>query len=132
VRRHLEELLAKAKVVPSVNQIEVSPFLQQRDARAVCAANGIIVEAYSPLTRGRRLAHPVVARIARRVRRSPAQVLLRWGIQHGLVVLPKSVNPDRIAQNAAIFDFSLDAEAMAELDGLDEGLATGWDPRTQA
>jgi diketogulonate reductase-like aldo/keto reductase len=131
MRQHLEELLAKAKVIPAVNQIEVSPFLQQRDARAVCKDSGIIVEAYSPLTRGRRLDHPAVAGIARRIGRSPAQVLLRWGIQHGLVVLPKSANADRIAQNAAIFDFSLDATAMAELDGLDEGLATGWDPRTQ-
>jgi diketogulonate reductase-like aldo/keto reductase len=132
LRPHLEELLAKAKVVPAVNQIEVSPFLQQRDARAVCAANGIVVEAYSPLTRGHRLGDPVVAGIARRIGRSAAQVLLRWGIQHGLVVLPKSAHPDRIAENAAIFDFSLDAKAISELDGLDEGLATGWDPRTQA
>jgi diketogulonate reductase-like aldo/keto reductase len=131
MRPHLKELLAKAKVVPAVNQIEVSPFLQQRDARAACAASGIIVEAYSPLTRGRRLDHPAVQGIAQRFGRSPAQVLLRWGIQHGLVVLPKSANPDRIAQNGAIFDFTLDTKAMAELDALDEGLATGWDPRTQ-
>jgi diketogulonate reductase-like aldo/keto reductase len=131
MRGHLEELLAKAKVVPAVNQIEVSPFLQQRDARAACAASGIVVEAYSPLTRGRRLDHPVVLGIAQRIERSPAQVLLRWGVQHGLVVLPKSANPERIAQNGAIFDFSLDAKSMAELDGLDEGLATGWDPRAQ-
>lgn len=131
MRPHLEELLAKAKIVPAVNQIEVSPFLQQRDARAACADHGIVVEAYSPLTRGRRLDHPLVSGIARRIGRSPAQVLLRWGVQHGLVVLPKSAHPDRIAQNAAIFDFSIDAKSMAELDGLDEGLATGWDPRTQ-
>jgi diketogulonate reductase-like aldo/keto reductase len=131
MRQHLEELLGKAKVVPTVNQIEVSPFLQQRDARAACKDRGIVVEAYSPLTRGRRLSHAVVTGIARRIARSPAQVLLRWGIQHDLVVLPKSANAARIAENAEIFDFSLDAKGMAELDGLDEGLATGWDPRTQ-
>jgi diketogulonate reductase-like aldo/keto reductase len=65
------------------------------------------------------------------VQRSPAQVLLRWGIQHGLVVLPKSAHPQRIAENARLFDFALDADAMAVLDGLDEGLTTGWDPATQ-
>jgi diketogulonate reductase-like aldo/keto reductase len=132
LRPHLEELLARARTVPAVNQIELSPFLQQRDAREVCAAHGIVVEAYSPLTHGRRLAHPAVVKIAENVRRSPAQVLLRWGIQHGLVTLPKSAHEPRIVENAALFDFSLDPAAMAELDALEEGLATGWDPRTQA
>jgi diketogulonate reductase-like aldo/keto reductase len=131
LRPHLEEVLAHAHTVPAVNQIEISPFLQQRDARAVCEARGIVVEAYSPLTHGRRLRHPAVTKIAERVSRSPAQVLLRWGIQHALVVLPKSSREPRIVENAAIFDFTLDTEAMAALDGLEEGLATGWDPRSQ-
>ena len=130
--KHLEELLAHAQVVPAVDQIEVSPFLQQRETRALCARHGIVVEAYSPLTHGRRLGHPVVAGVAARAGRSPAQVLLRWAIQHGLVVLPKSTHETRIRENAAIFDFSLDPEAMAALDGCEEGLATGWDPREQA
>jgi diketogulonate reductase-like aldo/keto reductase len=127
--RHLDELLAHAKVVPAVNQIEVTPFLQQRDARAASARHGIVVEAYSPLTRAMRLDDPVVATVARRVGRSPAQVLLRWGIEHGMVVLPKSTRRERIAENVAIFDFTLPPEAMAELDGLEEGLVSGWDPR---
>ena len=131
VRPHLEELLAVAHTVPAVNQIEISPFLQHRDAREICSEKGIVVEAYSPLTHGRRLNHPAVVRIAKRVGRSVAQVLLRWGVQHGLVVLPKSTHEQRIAENAALFDFTLDAESMTELDGLEEGLATGWDPRTQ-
>jgi diketogulonate reductase-like aldo/keto reductase len=129
---HLEELLAHAKVVPAVDQIEVHPFLQHRDTRAFCASHGIVVEAYSPLTHGERLRDAAITEVARRVNRSNAQVLLRWGIQHGMVVLPKSVTPARIAENLAVFDFTLDAEAMAKLDALDEGAPTGWDPRGQA
>jgi diketogulonate reductase-like aldo/keto reductase len=128
---HLEELLAKAKVVPAANQIEVHPFLQHRETRAFCEKHGIVVEAYSPLTRGERLDDPRVAEVARRIGKTNAQVLLRWGIQHGMVVLPKSVKEKRIAENAALFDFELDAEAMKKLDALDEGAATGWDPRQQ-
>ena len=128
---HLEELLASAKVVPAVNQIEVHPFLQHRETRALCAKLGIIVEAYSPLTHGRRIGHPVVKSVAERTGRSPAQVLIRWAIQHGMVVLPKSAREARIKENAAVFDFTLDAAAMKALDDCDEGLATGWDPREQ-
>ena len=128
---HLEELLAAANEVPAVNQIEVSPFLQRRETRALCARHGIVVEAYSPLTHARRLDHPIVKEVARRVGRSAAQVLLRWGLQHGLIVLPKSTKPARIAENGALFDFALDDRAMKELDALEEGLATGWDPADQ-
>jgi diketogulonate reductase-like aldo/keto reductase len=129
--RHLDELLAHARVAPAVDQIEVHPFLQQRDTRAACARHGIVVEAYSPLTHGLRLDHPVVTAAAARIGRTPAQVLLRWAIQHGMVVLPKSAREARIRENAAIYDFSLDAEAMRALDACDEGLATGWDPRDE-
>ena len=132
LKPHLEELLGKARVVPAANQIELTPFLQRRETVALCRAHGIAIEAYSPLTRGLRLEHPVLVDVARRLKRSPAQVLLRWGVQHGFAVLPKSVNPPRIAENAALFDFAIDAEAMARLDGLEEGLATGWDPAGQA
>lgn len=127
---HLEELLGKAKVVPAVNQIEVHPFLQHRDTRAFCAARGIVVEAYSPLTHGQRIDDPVITAVARRVGRTNAQVLLRWGVQHGMVVLPKSVSETRIAENMKL-DFTLDSEAMAALDALEAGAPTGWDPRTQ-
>ena len=128
---HLEELLAGAKVKPEVNQIEVHPFLQHRETRAACAKHGIVVEAYSPLTRGERLSDPRITEVAKRAGKSNAQVLLRWGIQHGMVVLPKSVHEKRIAENGAVFDFTLDAEAMRKLDALEEGAATGWDPRRQ-
>lgn len=130
--RHLEELLAHATVPPGVNQIEVHPFLQQRDVRAACDRHGIVVEAYSPLTKGARLGHPAILRIASRTGRTAAQVLLRWGLQSGLVVLPKSTRPERIAENGGLFDFRLDEAAMRELDALEEGLVTGWDARTQS
>jgi diketogulonate reductase-like aldo/keto reductase len=128
MERHLEELLRHARIVPEVNQIEVHPFLQRRSVRAMCAKHGIVVEAYSPLTKGQRLSHPVVRSIAQRVGRSPAQVMLRWGIQHELVVLPKSTRKERIHENLALFDFILEAADMARLDALEEGLATGWNP----
>lgn len=128
---HLEELTKSAKVLPAVNQIELTPFLQRSGTVALCRKLGITLEAYSPLTRGQRLSHPVVLELAATTGRSPAQVLLRWGVQRGFVILPKSVTPERIVENAALFDFELDAGSMAKLDALEEGLVTGWDPATQ-
>ena len=125
---HLRELLGHAKVVPHVNQIELSPFLQRRDTCALCREHRIVVEAYCPLTQGKRLADARLAAVAHRVGRTPAQVLLRWSIEHGNVVLSRSVRREHIAENAAVFDFTLDATAMAQLDALEEGLATAWDP----
>lgn len=126
--RHLEELLSVAKIVPAVNQIELHPFLQQKGAVAVCRANGIAVQAYSPLTKGRRLDHPALTAIARELGRSPAQILIRWSLQHGFVVLPKSAKRPRVLENAAVFDFELDQAQMARLDALEENLHTAWDP----
>jgi diketogulonate reductase-like aldo/keto reductase len=131
--RHLDELLADASVPPAVNQIELSPFLyrSREDTLRRCAEEGIAVEAYSPLTKGRRLDDSTVASIAAELRRPPAQVLIRWSLQNGFIVLPRSSNARRIAENAAVFDFDLDDEQMAALDALDEGLTTGWDPARQ-
>lgn len=126
---HLRELLDHATVLPAVNQVELHPFHQQREAVEVCRANGIAVQAYCPLTRAARLGDPAVAAVARRVGRTPAQVLVRWSLQRGFVPLPKSTHADRIAQNFAVWDFDLDDAAMAALDALDEGLAVAWDPR---
>jgi diketogulonate reductase-like aldo/keto reductase len=127
---HLSALLAEARVIPAVNQIELSPFLQQRQVRATCAAAGIAVAAYSPLTKGRRLDHPVVLRIAARHDASPAQVLLRWGLQTGAAVLPKSVRAARIAENIALDSVHLDEGDMAALDALEENFVTGWNPQS--
>jgi diketogulonate reductase-like aldo/keto reductase len=131
---HLDELLASASVLPAVNQIELSPFLHRtrEDTVRRCAEEGIAIEAYSPLTKGRRLDDSTVASIADKVGRTPAQVLIRWSLQRGFVVLPRSSNPARIAENAAVFDFALDDAQMSVLDALDEGLTTGWDPEGQA
>jgi diketogulonate reductase-like aldo/keto reductase len=127
---HLDELLAVARVRPAANQIELSPFLYatRRGIVERCRAERIAIEAYSPLTKGERLDDRAVGRIADELGRTPAQVLIRWAIEKGLVVLPRSSNPARIAENAQVFDFELGPERMAALDALDEGLTTGWDP----
>ena len=132
--RHLDELLSRASEPPAVNQIELSPFLfrSREDTVRRCAEEGIVVEAYSPLTKGRRLNDPTVVTIAAEVGRTPAQVLIRWSVEKGFVVLAGSSNPDHVRENAAVFDFTLDDAQMAALDALDEGLTTGWDPATQA
>lgn len=129
---HLQELKARAQVLPAVNQLELTPFLQRRETVAWCRQHGITLAAYSPLTRGQRLDHPVVVELAQKLGKSPAQILLRWGLEHGFVVLPKSVTPARIEENAQLFDFALDAAAMKKLDALEENLVTGWDPATEA
>jgi methylglyoxal/glyoxal reductase len=129
--RHLDELAQSAKVLPMVDQIEVSPFLQQRDTREWCARNGLVVEAYSPLTKGLRLKHPEVLGIARDLGCSAAQVLIAWSLAKGLVTLPKSVKPDRIRSNLEAARLELPDGALERLDSLEEGLVTGWDPRTQ-
>jgi diketogulonate reductase-like aldo/keto reductase len=126
--RHLDELLAQATVPPAVNQVEFHPFLFQRDLLAHCRRRGIQLEAYAPLVKAQRMEHPILVRIARKHRKSPAQVLVRWCLEHEVVVIPKSVRPERIRENLEVFDFALDADDLAALDGLDEGYRTSWDP----
>jgi len=126
--RHLEELLRGTPAPPAVNQVEFHPFLYQKDLLEFCVRQKIQLEAYSPLTRGHRLNHSVISQIASRHGRTPAQVLIRWSLQHGLVVIPKSISPDRIRENAAVFDFELKAEDMKRLDSLDESSHVAWDP----
>ncbi len=125
---HLEELLASSELVPAVNQIELSPFLYPKDVIDFCAKHGIAVEAYSPLTRGRRLDDRRLKPLAAKYKRSPAQVLIRWGLQHGIIEIPKSARPEHIRENAAVFDFEISPEDMRTLDSLNEGLHTSWDP----
>lgn len=129
---HLEHLLDHSDVVPAVNQVEMSPFLRQPGLLDFCRRKGIQVEAYSPLTKGRRLSDPRLVALAARYGRSPAQILIRWGLQRGLVEIPKSVRPARIRENADVFDFSISEEDMTGLDAFDEGLHTGWDPTHEA
>jgi methylglyoxal/glyoxal reductase len=129
---HLEHLLSWAEVVPAVNQVEFSPFLYQRELLDYCTAKGIRLEAYSPLTRGRRFGDTRLQAIAKRLGRTPAQVLVRWALQHGLIVIPKSARRERILENADVFGFSLSGEDMAVLDALDERLRVSWNPETLA
>lgn len=118
---HLNELLAQATVTPAVNQIELHPRLQQRQTRDYCAAHGIQVEAYSPLMRGGDvLREPTITQLAEKYDKDPAQIVLRWHVQHGLVVIPKSVTPERIRSNIDIFNFELAEDEMRSIDGLDE------------
>jgi diketogulonate reductase-like aldo/keto reductase len=128
--RHLEELLAASEVKPAVNQIELHPFIYRtrKDTVDFCHQHNIVIESYSPLTKGMRIKHPVVKRIARAHDRTPAQILIRYCLEKNTVVLPKSVHRDRIRENADVFDFTLHPAEVEELDGLDENLATGWDP----
>jgi diketogulonate reductase-like aldo/keto reductase len=130
--RHLDELMGECRIAPCVNQVEFHPFLFQRELLERCRAHRIQLEAYGPLVRGQRMDHPVVARVARKHGRTPAQVLVRWGIEHEVVTIPKSAQPERIRENADVFGFALDAEDLAALDGLDEGYRTAWDPTDAA
>jgi len=151
--RHLTELLAETKTVPAVNQVEFHPYLYQRDLLDFCAGEGIVIEAYSPLTKGVRLKDPKLVAVARKYSKvepqqatpwsrlplldrlsrvsetkSPAQILIRWALQHGLVVIPKSANRRRILEDADVFDFEISAEDMEILDRFNENLRTCWDP----
>lgn len=128
--RHLEELFGQEAMIPAVNQIELSPYNLRSRQEVVdfCHEHQIVLEAYSPLTKGQKLKDPQLVSMAHRYGRSPAQILIRWSLQRGFVVLPKSVRPERISENAHVFDFALDDADMAALDALDEALATGWDP----
>jgi diketogulonate reductase-like aldo/keto reductase len=121
----LDRLVERVAVTPAVNQVQFSPFRFRRRLLDACDRNGVVLEAYSPLERGRRLDHPVIVEIARRLERSPAQVMLRWAIQHDAIVIPKSSHAAHIRSNARIFDFSLSAEQMGALDTLDETNGTG-------
>ncbi len=125
---HLEELLRETDVVPANNQVEFSPFLYQRKLLEYCTAKGITLTAYCPLTHGDKLDHPTLAGIGKRHGKTTAQVLLRWALQHDVVAIPKSARLQRIGENAALYDFELDAGDMRKLDALDEGYRTSWDP----
>jgi 2,5-diketo-D-gluconate reductase A len=115
----LETLCEAALEPPSVNQIQLNPFRYRRALIATCRRLGVAVEAYSPLNHGEDLDHPALLEVAGRHQRTPAQVLLRWGIQRGFPVIPKSTKSERILENARIFDFALDDRGMAALDALD-------------
>jgi methylglyoxal/glyoxal reductase len=126
--RHLKELLDSSDIIPAVNQVEFHPFLYQKDLLQFCRDHSIQTEAYSPLTRGSMLTHSTITSIAKKYGKSPAQVMIRWGLQHGLVEIPKSTNESRIIENSQVFDFEISGKDMQPLDSLDRSMHTDWDP----
>lgn len=125
---HLRRVFDSSDLVPTVNQIELHPGLQQHELRALHEEHGIATEAWSPLGRGAILDDPVIGAIAARLGKTPAQVILRWHIQLGNIVIPKSVTPARIQENIDVFDFELTAEDMAAIARMDRGQRIGPDP----
>lgn len=125
---HLEALLASSDIVPAVNQVEFNPFLYQRELLDFCTTHGIALVAYCPLARAQKLRDARLKTIAAKHGKSAAQVMIRWILQRGVGAIPKSSRPERIQENADIFDFALGDGDMAELDRLDEGYRTCWDP----
>ena len=128
--RHLEELLADTEIIPTVNQVEFHPFLYQKDLQEFCGKNNIQLEAYSPLTHAYRLDDAKVGEIAKKYGRTNAQIMLRWNLQLGNIVIPKSVHPERIRENFSVFDFTLSGEDMTFLNALNENKHFIWDPNT--
>jgi len=128
---HLERIIGETGVVPAVNQIELHPSFQQHALRAVHAKHGILTQSWSPLGQGRQLSDPVIGEIAKKHGKTPAQTIIRWHLDSGLIVIPKSVTPSRIAENIAVFDFKLDADDMQRIAGLDRSNGRiGADPAT--
>ena len=125
---HLDRLAAECDVVPAINQIEVHPYLTQEPLRAYLAAHGIATEAWSPIAQGKVLDDPAITKVADAHGKSPAQAVLRWHVQRGDIIFPKSVTPARIKENFDIFDFELTAEEMDAITGLNRDERTGPDP----
>jgi 2,5-diketo-D-gluconate reductase A len=125
---HLDRLAAETDTVPAVNQVELHPWLPQRKVREYDAAHGIVTEAWSPLARGRILGDPTLDLLAAKHGVSPAQVVIRWQVQLGNVVIPKSTSPERIRSNLDVFGFELDATDLAAIAALESGERTGKDP----
>jgi 2,5-diketo-D-gluconate reductase A len=125
---HIQNLIDETGVTPVLNQIELHPYLQQADLRAVHESLGIVTESWSPLAQNQALSDPVLEGIARKHGKTTAQVVIRWHLDNGLVVIPKSVTPSRIQSNIEVFDFSLDSRDLADIAALDENRRIGPDP----
>ena len=120
---HLDRIISETSVAPAVNQIELHPYFRNDTASAACIERGIAVEAWSPLGRGAVLSDAVITSVCKAHDRSAAQIILRWHIQHGHIVIPKSSSPERMKENIALFDFELTADEMTQIDALDRGEA---------
>lgn len=127
---HLQELFNYANVIPVVNQVEFSPFLYQKELLEFCESNNIKIEAYSPLARGRKFDHPILVELSKKYGKTPAQIMIRWAIQLGTIVIPKSSKKERIIENSLVFDFEISPEDMQKLSSLNEGYRVAWNPET--
>ncbi|AGT30922.1 glyoxal reductase [Geobacillus genomosp. 3] len=125
---HLKDVMADCEIKPMVNQVEYHPRLTQKELQSFCQENGIQLEAWSPLMRGEILTEPTIVEIGKKYGKTPAQVVLRWDLQHGVVTIPKSVTPARIKENADLFGFSLTEEEMKRIDALNLNKRIGADP----
>ena len=125
---NLKELEDKFEVIPAANQVEFHPYHYQKDLLEYCNSKNIIIEAYSPLVHAKRMDEERLVAISEEIGKTPAQILIRWAMQRGMVVLPKSVNEGRIVENFAVFDFEISDSLMKRLDDLDERYVTCWDP----
>lgn len=127
---HLEQIIQSCSIVPAVNQVEIHPYLSQKELIAFCKRYDIQIQAWSPLMKGREaLEDETIVKIANAHGKSPAQVILRWHLQNGVAVIPKSVTPSRIKENIQVFDFTLTKEEMAAIDALNRDERTGSDPK---
>lgn len=120
----IKETIQTSDTIPAINQVEFHPFLYQKDLLQFCKKNGIQLEAYSPLTRGKRLDHPELVKMAQKYDKTTAQILIRWILQHELVVIPKSSHEERILENSQVFDFHIQQKDMGVLNSLNEDLRT--------
>ncbi len=125
---NLKELEEKFGILPAANQVEFHPYHYQKDLLEYCNSKNIVIEAYSPLVHAKRMDEERLVAISEKIGKTPAQILIRWAIQRGMVVLPKSVNENRIIENFAVFDFEISDSLMKRLDDLDERYVTCWDP----
>jgi diketogulonate reductase-like aldo/keto reductase len=125
---HLEDVIAGAEIIPMVDQVEYHPHLAQLALREFCKANNIQLEAWSPLKQGQLLSEPTIAKLADQYGKSVSQIIIRWDLQNGVVTIPKSVKPHRIAENGSVFDFALSDEDMALLNSLNRDERVGPDP----
>lgn len=125
---HLQDVIDDTGVVPMVNQVEFHPQLSQKPLLAFCKERGIQMEAWSPLAQGRLTDHPVLNAIGAKYGKSASQIILRWDLQNGVVTIPKTVREERLKENASVFDFALNPDEMAAIDGLNQNLRVGSDP----
>jgi len=125
---HLIELEDKFGIIPVANQVEFHPYHYQKELLEYCNSKNIVIEAYSPLVHAKRMDEPRLVSISEEMGKTPAQILIRWAMQRGMVVLPKSVNQGRIVENFSVFDFEIPDSLMKRLDDLDETFVTCWDP----